>query len=400
VPEVTRPNLSPLVLDGDQIKLRLMAERTATGSAVHIDWLRFTVQRRNTPAPSVEALFPEAGGDASTWERIQEHARHIKDVPDCDTGLYMQALELAQQVTMRLGAGCTVKPDALKGHDFYKHRLSIERNEVEIGWVGFGTSSDSPRQAAQARTLHVNLYGAACTFSDIGWNASMADLIDELDADITRCDLALDFFEGFEGGIERTRREYNEQRMNVNGRKPKCNYVGDWSDWTQGARSFYFGSKEAGKQTNVYEKGDQLYGVERESQWLRVELRWGNKLRVLPSAMLRRPADFFACASDWHAAMLAEAGASAEPEQVELKGRAAVETVKAEAYRVMRHVFTNAGPCLAALIKYAPQADLNELANINRRPSRLQRFSESELYMAFAQIFKNPTAEGTGPSFA
>ena len=61
--------------------------------------------------------------------------------------------------------------------------------------------------------------------------------------------------------------------------------VGDWANGH--ARSFYIGSKEAGKQTNIYEKGDQLFGVETGSKWLRIELRYGNKLRVLSPEMLR-----------------------------------------------------------------------------------------------------------------
>lgn len=64
--------------------------------------------------------------------------------------------------------------------------------------------------------------------------------------------------------------------------------IGDWSANPQDGRSFYFGSKEAGKQTNAYEKGHQLFGFEAGSKWLRIELRYGNKLRVLPVDMVRR----------------------------------------------------------------------------------------------------------------
>lgn len=397
---MTRP--SALVLDGNVIKLRLMAERTASRTAVHVDWLRFTVQRRNTPAPSVDKLFPLAGNCADTWDRVREVSAHLAQMPDCETDAYAQAAELGQEVTALLGEDFTLNPEICKGHDFYRHRLSIERAGQEVGWIGYGASSDSPRQSAQAKTLHANLYGVACTFASHGWSDRIANLIDERKAVLTRADLALDFFDGISGGILRIGGldgEYDKGYMDVNGRRPVCKHLGDWSHHSKGGRSFYFGSKEAGKQTNVYEKGDQLYGVEAGSKWLRVELRYGNKLRVLPTDMLRRPADFFAGASQWHAAMLAEAESVVAPEPVLTVGRLPLETVKAEAYRCARWCIRVAGPALAALIRYAPQANLNELASITQRPGRLKNFTESELQQAFADLFSN-SREGVGSALA
>lgn len=37
-----------LVLEGNQVKVRLIAERIETRVLVHIDWLRFTCQVRNS----------------------------------------------------------------------------------------------------------------------------------------------------------------------------------------------------------------------------------------------------------------------------------------------------------------------------------------------------------------
>lgn len=396
---MTRPNQSALVLDGETVKLRLQAERSASGSAVHVDWLRFTVARRNLPAPSVDELFPLTGGDAGAWDKAAEVARHLASVPDCDTDLYSQAKELGEEVSARLGREFAVNPEARKGHDFYKHRLSIERNGSEVGWVGFGASSESPRQQAQAKTLHVNVYGEACTFAEHGWAGRMADFVDARAGTITRCDLALDFFEGYSGGIERVADDFEAGRMAHRGKNPSHNVVGPWRGVKHTGRSFYFGSKEAGKQTNVYEKGDQLFGVEARSPWLRVELRWGNKLRELCSDMLRRPADFFACASDWHAQTLAEVGAEVAAAAVPCKRRAADENVFAAFYRSAKHFAINAGPSLGALLRFAPQEFLNECASVSKLPKSLQRFSASELEAAGARLFMVPKAEGFGPSF-
>lgn len=54
---MTRPRKTDLVLDGNEVKLRLTAERRETGTPVHVDWVRFTVQLKNAPIPDVETLF-------------------------------------------------------------------------------------------------------------------------------------------------------------------------------------------------------------------------------------------------------------------------------------------------------------------------------------------------------
>lgn len=394
---MTRPARSSLVLDGNTIRLRLEAQRVHSKTPVHVDWLRFTVLRRHQPAPSVDKLFPLANRDADTWERMAQLQAQLQRLPDCDTGTEAQARELAETVARALGGDYTVPNDVRKGHDFYRFRISIERNGTECAWVGFQASSESPRQAAQGKTLHVNLYGAACTFAAPGWNLRVADLIDQRNGEITRADLALDFFDGLKGGIERVDADYDAGRMDVLGKRLKCKHLGDWSAHTQGARSFYFGSKEAGKETNCYEKGDQLYGVDHGSDWLRVELRYGNKLRELDTDLLRRPADFFAGASDWHAAILREADAQFFPQRVPTKGRLAAQTVAAEVVRAVRWAAVVAGPTLSTLFRVASDAQFLSLVTSSKRPGRLARFSDGEIARALASL---SPVEGAGPAFA
>ena len=59
---------SPLVLDGNEVLLRLHEERTVTGSPVHIDWLRFTLNLRHAPVPTVDTLFPPRD-ETQDWEK-------------------------------------------------------------------------------------------------------------------------------------------------------------------------------------------------------------------------------------------------------------------------------------------------------------------------------------------
>lgn len=394
---MTRP--SALVLDGNQVKLRLQAERAESGTPVHVDWVRFTVLRRHSPDRPTDAVFG-LSDDYGFQERWKEFAARLAQVPDCDHAASAEALDLATDVVACLGPDYTVATEPRKGHDFYRFRISIERAGVEVGWVGYQASSDSPRQHAQAKTLHANLYGAACTFAEPGWNLRLADLVEQRAGTVTRVDLALDFFDGYPGGIQRVSDDYDADVMLCLGQRPKCNKVGDWSAHSKGARSIYIGSKEAGKQTNCYEKGDQLFGVEAGSPWLRFELRYGNKFRELPVDMLRRPADFFAGASDWHASVLKEADAIAQAQKVPQVARLPLQTVEAEVTRVVRWVKDTAGAALAFCWRELPDEAFLTLVGDTRLPGRLARLAATPGQVAQAITSVIKPVEGFGRVFA
>lgn len=395
---MTRPAKSSLVLDGSEVKYRLEAERTFAKTPVHVDWVRFTVLRRNAPAPDVADLFPLS---TSVWDsnyRQAELHKVLRELPDADFSASQQAFDLAREVAKALGDGFKVAPEVRKGHDFYRFRWSIERFDHECGWVGYLSSGDSPRQQAQAQTIHCNLFGMACTFADLGWRDRVADIVDGRDGDLTRCDLALDFFDGIEGGLDFIVSQYKAGACDVGGKRLKSNTVGDWMNGHE--RSLYFGSKEAGKQTNCYEKGDQLFGVEAGSNWLRIELRYGNKLRVLSSDMLRRPADFFAGASQWHAGMLRMADFVAVSEAVRCDARLPQQTIEAEVTRNIRWAIQTAGPTICAVLAHGGNEFL-ELLSVNKVPARLQKFSFNEIGLAMGNALKRfSTVEGVCPAFA
>ena len=376
---MTRPSKSSLVLDGSEVKMRLMAERVATQSAVHVDWVRFTSLLRNQPDLAIDRLFPNVDYTNPDY-RAYEFQKVLDSLPDPDFSPAAQALALAERTCEALGPDFSVNPVIGKGHDFYKCRWLIQRNETECGWVGFLASGDSPRQESQGKTIHVNLFGAACTFAQTGWNSRIADLVDELEATLTRADLALDFFNGYPGGVMAIFEGYRAGACDVGGRRLKSSCLGDWANGN--SRSFYFGSRESGKITNCYEKGDQLFGAG-VTAWLRAELRYGNKLRVLPSDMLRRPSDFFAGASDWHAHALSLADAIAVPEKVGTIPRLALDTVEAETYKNLKWAMSTAAPTIAALFIHLGD-DFLEFVTNKKLPGRLQKFSSSELSRAFA----------------
>lgn len=392
-----------LVLEGNEVKLRLQADRIKSGGLVHIDWLRFTCELRHAPIPSVEVLFPSkdridyAGvkNGLSAAERkfdqsIIQYRREkicelLRDLPDQDFAASAQAHALALKVCKALGPEFTIEPEVKKGQDFYRFRWSITRNDAEVAWVGFLASSESPKLDALAKTINVNIFGSACTFARGDWRHRMANLIEEVGAKITRIDYALDFFEGIRGGLDRIRDDWHASLMDVNGRRPKANTVGPWVEGGRG-RSFYFGSKEAGKQTNVYEKGVQLFGELDATRWERVELRYGNKLRDLPVDMLRRADDFFAGASDWHQKMLAEHGKYAEGVGVKVRSKQAIQTVKAEVTRAVRWLTNTAGASVALAFEFLGEDDFMEIVTGRKKPGRLAKFSDSEISDACASL--------------
>lgn len=385
-----------LVIEGNEVKLRLQADRIKSGGVVHVDWLRFTCELKNAPVPVAEVLFPSPLTDTlenprSIAEQDLEQYRRTKllrilrEMPDAEFAASAQAHALALKVCKALGPDFSVDPQLNKGKDFYRFRWSITRNDAEVAWVGFLASSESPKLDALAKTINVNVFGSACTFARGDWRHRMANLIEEVNAKITRIDYALDFFDGIRGGLERIRDDWHAGLMDVNGRRPKANTVGPWVDGGRG-RSFYFGSKEAGKQTNVYEKGVQLFGELDATHWERVELRYGNKLRDLPVDMLRRADDFFAGASDWHQKMLAEHGKYAEGEGVKVRSKQAVQTVKAEVTRAVRWLTNTAGASVALAFEFLGQDEFLEIVTGRKKPGRLAKFSNSEISAACASL--------------
>lgn len=410
IPAQGRKIPGSLVLEGGEVKLRLEAERLECNTPVHVDWVRFTCFRRNVvptfmavdQAPSTP--WDDMVFDHVKWkteritQQVQAFRKEHQDPEFIDA--MNQAFDLAREVCTALGPDFEVHPVIGKGFDFYKYRWSIYRNDAECGWVGFLASSDSPRMQAQSASIHTNIYGAACTFAAPGWNHRIADILDMHDAKLTRADLALDFFDGMGYDLEQVKVDYMAGFMDSLGKRLKCNMVGDWANGAE--RSFYIGSKEAGKQTNIYEKGHQLYGRESENPWVRIELRYGNKLRVLSSDMLRRPADFFAGASEWHALQLARFQTEFTAQKVPTAKALPLETVKAEVSRNVRWMLNTAAQSISTAMRYLSESQLHEICdwNVNKLPGRLRKFSPSELQAAFAQAFTNSTGQNASPAFA
>ena len=226
----------------------------------------------------------------------------------------------------------------------------------------------------------------------------MADVIECHMGKITRADLALDMFQGFGFDFAQLLQDYRDGAFNVRGKTPGSRTDGDWANGH--GRSLYVGNRKSGKETNIYEKGDQLFGWQAYSPWVRAELRYGNQLRVLPVDLLRNPDDFFAGASDWHAQALELAGKVVEPIPCQQEPKLAPQTVLAEVYRNFGWFKDSARQTVAAVFRFMDYDQIRQFIDPDHceLPGRLKKFKPSELQEAFSQVVGTfTTAESDAP---
>ena len=165
----------------------------------------------------------------------------------------------------------------------YDLMVWVDAEFVKIGTVAMGGTS-------AGNTMMLDLTGTGCALvSD--WRAVYATMQD-LDARITRADTALDLFEGFT--LEQFDDLYRAGEFNCGGRIPTRRYFegGNYNDLHAGGRSLYLGKKANGKELCIYEKGKQK--GDPDSEWLRIEIRFGNRDRVIPHEIVLDPTRFFA----------------------------------------------------------------------------------------------------------
>jgi phage replication initiation protein len=98
---------------------------------------------------------------------------------------------------------------------------------------------------------------------------------------LTRVDIAHDFFEG-EHTVEQAVEAYKNGEFGTGGRKPSAQFIDDLG--SNNGKTLYVGRAVNGKMLRVYEKGKQLNN--KKSKWVRFEVQFGNKDRVIPLDIL------------------------------------------------------------------------------------------------------------------
>jgi phage replication initiation protein len=175
-----------------------------------------------------------------------------------------------------------------RGRPGYQNGMQI-RALVNFEMVNFAVlawGGDSQRGRAM-----LDLSGACCgCISDwVGFQCFLESLDDSR---LTRVDLAVDLFNG-EFTVDDACEWRKEGLFNVGGRSPSSSLAGDWLEEKEG-RTLYIGKAKNGKGLRVYEKGKQLGDL--LSQWVRFEVQFGNRDRVLPFAMLTESEKYFVAA--------------------------------------------------------------------------------------------------------
>ena len=210
------------------------------------DWLSFTV--------------PEAAQE-SPWQ-WGETLSILLEVPDLEIGPQDKGI-----------AGFT-----------YSVPLVIPRagEPVIVGKIAWGGESQRER-------AYISLSGALC--SRVGDWSILVNALDLTGARITRVDLAHDDYQG-KRSVNDAVAMYDAGQFKAGGRNPICSLQGDWKEVSGHGRTFYVGKRGHGKLLRVYEKGKQLGDA--SSPWVRWEVEFHNRDRIIPYSVLTDPARYLA----------------------------------------------------------------------------------------------------------
>jgi phage replication initiation protein len=187
-----------------------------------------------------------------------------------------------------------------------RHRIAIYVGGVmaEIGSLCMGGEAQRGRWMFQ-------LSGKGCAMvSD--WEG-LRDLLEGFEAKITRVDLAVDFLQG-EHTVDDAVSMLQEDQFTGKGRRPSSSVAGDWLEGTSG-RTLYVGKAKNGKMLRVYEKGKQMGDL--SSAWVRFEVQFGNRDRVIPFDCLTAGDAFFAGAYPALAVMVEAAALAIDTTQTD-----------------------------------------------------------------------------------
>lgn len=158
--------------------------------------------------------------------------------------------------------------------------LPVDGTPADVGRIAWGGESQRGR-------TWLSLSGTLCA-RVADWQVVAAQL--ELwEARITRVDVAHD---DFAGGIrlDDIEGKYRAGEFNSGGRQPTCALAGDWLQVSGKGRTFYVGRRINGKYLRIYEKGKQL--GDPLSPWVRWEVEFGSKSRLIPYEILNDPARY------------------------------------------------------------------------------------------------------------
>ncbi|MDZ4251404.1 MAG: replication initiation factor domain-containing protein [Sulfuritalea sp.] len=229
-------------------RLHPLPDESKPASAALIDWLAFTL----TPPLQIGLMARLDGLDDAGYRWMCGELVRLFNV---------DANSIERQKT---------------GGSGYKHRARFPGGQIL--WGG----------ANQRGTINVSITGVGCLRIE-NW-PTIAAWLEGQGATLKRVDLAYDDFACETFSIEKLREWYEAGEFGAGGRKPEAQLIDDLGSGK--GRTFYVGNRKNGKLCRGYEKGKQL--GDPESPWVRVEVEWHDRSRVLPYDMLTRPGQYLA----------------------------------------------------------------------------------------------------------
>jgi len=248
---------SVLSNDGSKVLVNTPNVNPADSDAAFVDWLNFTFKTSDF-LKIYKSLVPPSDSSADEYHNI--------------------VFAISQKLSSILGFG--VSEDRERGLNRY------ERSYVLGDGFGFLCIGG----LYQNGTCLIMLNGQAMTaLRAKPWHSPMVKFLKTLNDNITRVDLSTDFFHG-EYNLQQAVDDYKNNLFRNNpGVRVSSRLAGDWlSVDDKDGRTLYIGKKQNGKELCIYEKGKQLGGRYSQSlpDWVRVELRLGNKDRIIPYDVL------------------------------------------------------------------------------------------------------------------
>lgn len=194
--------------------------------------------------------------------------------------------QLMNYLRLWFGMPIAAKP-SIKGFRGYSSSLDVNAF-VDGEWIRLAIIASGG--ANVGGTMLVDMSGMGCSIVD-DWDAVYATLQD-LNAKITRVDLAIDLLQG-EATIDQIDDMYFAGEFNSGGRIPKRRYIesGDSRSAESGGCTLEIGKRENGKLVRAYEKGRQL--GKQDSAWLRIEVELRSRDRVIPHDVVLKRNEYF-----------------------------------------------------------------------------------------------------------
>lgn len=170
-----------------------------------------------------------------------------------------------------------------------------EMTSTGKGWFGYTDRFDlggygllAHGGESQKGSVHVELNANGCA-RVVDWG-KIKEWAERYGVTITRLDLAHDDIEGKFVSIATALEWHQAGEFATNGRPPAASMFDDLGSGK--GKTLYIGNRKNGKLCRVYEKGRQLGDT--SSPWVRVEVEWHNKGRVIPLDALINPGHYLA----------------------------------------------------------------------------------------------------------